>query len=97
MPDWSVRNIKCEGCARSIRRRLSAMDGVSQVRVDVAQGVVSFTADEALWDRVAQGLVKLGYVRTEDVTHSLPLAAVRSMASCLVGRVNFEEDDALQH
>ena len=47
----SVENIKCGGCAATIRGKLEAMDGVDKIDVDIEAGVVSvpniWVTDEA--------------------------------------------------
>jgi copper chaperone len=87
---WAVHNIKCGGCARTIRRRLSAMTGVSAVQVDVEHGLITFDADVLRWPEISETLAQLGYVRKEDNLNSSTMAAARSVVSCLLGRVQSE-------
>jgi len=89
---WSVHNIKCGGCARTIRRRLRAMTGVSEVQVDIAQGLITFDADPSLWSVISDTLATLGYVRREDNPNNSTMAAARSVVSCLLGRVQSENE-----
>ena len=53
--------IKCDGCAANIREGLSAIDGVSQVAVDVASGEVNVQGDALVPDVLLAKLVELGY------------------------------------
>ena len=57
----SVENIKCGGCAGTIIKRLNRLDVVDDCQVDVENGLVSITGDEACKDEVTQLLLKLGY------------------------------------
>lgn len=89
---WPVHNVKCDACARRIHRRLKVIGGVSNIEVAVSSGVVTFDADPVLWPEVAQTLAKLGYVRKEDNPNNTPIAAARSVVSCLLGRVQSEDE-----
>ena len=79
----SVENIKCGGCANSIRSRLSNL--VSAVEVDVENGNISFsyTTEDEL-DQVISALEKMGYPRmgTSRFSHK-----AKSYVSCMIGRV----------
>ena len=57
----SVENIKCGGCANTITTKLNAIDAVEASDVDVENGVVSITGDEAQKAAVTELLLKLGY------------------------------------
>jgi copper chaperone len=90
---WHVDNVKCGGCANRIRKKLQAIAGVTDVRVDVEQAQLYFDApDERLADIEAVLLV-LGYPRTGT---TLGLAAVgadvRSVVSCAIGRFQSDAD-----
>ena len=77
-----VENIKCGGCASSIR---SAFDG--EVNVDVEQGIVHFSADESQRAQYLEKLRSLGYPEvgsTEGLTRVA--AKAKSFVSCAVGR-----------
>ena len=57
----AVENIKCGGCANSIRKALSAVEGVTEVAVDIEQGEVRVEGDAAARAGVAKRLLELGY------------------------------------
>lgn len=44
--DIAVSGMVCEGCARSVRGALGALDGVSEVEVDVARGAVAVAVED---------------------------------------------------
>jgi len=54
-------NIKCEGCASTIRDALGRISGVHEVVVEVATGRVSVEADEGLREAITAALQASGY------------------------------------
>ena len=56
-----AENIKCEGCASTIRDALGRIGGVHEVEVDIAAGRVTVTADEGLGDAITAALQASGY------------------------------------
>ena len=59
---FSAPDISCEGCAGAIRRSLLAVEGVSDVAVDVAARSVTVTHDDsARPERLAAALGQIGY------------------------------------
>jgi len=85
-----VDNIKCHGCANTIKREVSKMENVTDVKVNVEKGAVAFNHpdENSTEEAVAMRLRKLGY----------PLqgtggtgAKVKSYVSCAVGRMNSDE------
>jgi len=86
-----VENIKCGGCAGSIRKGLMGLDGVDAVDVDIESGVVQVQADDALRAEIARKLASMGYPETGTV-RGLKSAGARakSFVSCAVGRMDKE-------
>jgi copper chaperone len=56
-----AENIKCEGCASTIRDALGRIGGVHEVEVDITAGRVTVTADEGLRDAITAALQASGY------------------------------------
>ena len=89
MIEIQVENIKCGGCANSIRSGLEKMDGVSEVSVDIENGIVRMEADDALREQIAAQLTKMGYPETGSVEGlKAAKAKATSFVSCAVGRLN---------
>lgn len=87
-----VENIKCGGCASSIRKGLLALDGVRGVEVDIEAGAVEVEADTALRTDVAGKLAAMGYPETGSVQGLRSAGAkAKSFVSCAVGRMNKPE------
>lgn len=54
-------NIKCGGCATTIRENLLKLDGVQEVEVDVASGRVEVRGEHLERSRLTARLAELGY------------------------------------
>lgn len=83
-----IENLKCGGCAATIKKGVSNIPGVEEVHVDVEKSMVSFSSEENLLTEVKEKLSKLGYPEVGD-TNTLVHKA-KSFVSCAVGRVNKE-------
>ncbi len=84
----SVENIKCGGCASTIKKRLEELDAVNTATVDVENGNVSIDGDEALRERVIAKLLKLGYPESGTAEGiAAAKAKAKSFVSCAVGRM----------
>ncbi len=83
---FAVANIKCGGCANTIKNTLGKLVPASTIVVDFEAGVVEVTAATHI-DRqlVLKKLATLGYPE-EDRNNVLHKA--KSMASCIVGRLD---------
>ena len=73
----SVENIKCGGCANTIRSRLLEEPGVSDVEVDIEQGQVSIQAAGDHRAALVERLAKLGYPEVGSV-EGLKAAAAKA-------------------
>ena len=82
-----VENIKCGGCVGSIVSGLEKLEGVHSVDVDVEQGRVSVTGDNALRPAVTARLQALGYPETGTTAGlAAARAKAKSYVSCAVGK-----------
>jgi len=90
----SVENIKCGGCANSIRKQLSEVESVVEVDVDTEQGQISIqtsgaVSDQTLRLKLLQMLLKMGYPETGSVEGLQSVGAkAKSFVSCAVGRMS---------
>ena len=85
----AVENIKCGGCASSIRSRLLERELASAVEVDVAGGLVHVEGDTQQREQVVGALASMGYPETGSV-EGLKAAALKakSFVSCAIGRID---------
>ena len=87
MHRFEVANIKCGGCARSIDRALRTDPRVTDVDVDVENGVVSVQAGDGARESLRAELLRLGYPEAGSVAGLQALAARgKSFVSCAIGR-----------
>ena len=84
----NVENIKCGGCASAIRSKLSALQGVTSVDVNIAEGIVTADAGEGMGDMLSATLLGLGYPQSGTAEGiAAAKAKAKSFVSCAVGRI----------
>ena len=87
-----VENIKCGGCALSIKKGLMDEAGVSTVEVDVENGMVSIDGENLDRDAITAHLLKMGYPESGSVEGIKAAAAkAKSFVSCAIGKVGSDD------
>ncbi len=81
-----IENLKCGGCAATIKKGLLSLDAVEEVTVDVENSIVSITSGKGNLEGVKEKLSKLGYPEVGDKNTVLHKA--KSFVSCAVGRMD---------
>ena len=85
----AVENIKCNGCANSIRSKLTEQKLVQTVEVDIEQGEVHVEGNPEWRNQVAMALAKMGYPEVGSVEGMKAAAAkAKSFVSCAIGRID---------
>lgn len=81
-----IQNLKCGGCAHTIKTELAKLDDISEVDVHEDTSIVEFNnlSDDA--STVIERLDELGYPIENDPNNILKKA--KSYVSCAVGRIN---------
>ena len=81
-----VQNLRCNGCAKTITSKLAAINGISNITVDINRSTIAFTAGE-IEDAlvVKQKLKALGYPTSTDANGVLSRA--KSFVSCASGKI----------
>lgn len=88
-----VENIKCGGCANSIKQKLDEA-GHPGAEVDIEAGRVTIDGDGNDRDTVASALAKMGYPEVGSVEGLQSAAAkAKSVVSCAVGRIDLAIHD----
>jgi copper chaperone CopZ len=83
--DFQVENIKCGGCANSIKNGLMKMEGVEGISIDIEKGVVSATLQDFVDDdNVQRALHKMGYTAPGEGSG---FDKAKSYVSCMIGRI----------
>lgn len=80
-----IENLKCGGCAATIKKELVAIDEVSDVVVDVNASKVLVTTTLENSDFIVAKLAKLGY--PEQGSTNTVLHKAKSFVSCATGRL----------
>ncbi len=81
-----VDNLKCGGCANTITKKLSVLEGISNVSVDKDTSTVTYEyTDEKTPETVEAALAKMGYPK--EGTSSLGQKA-KSFVSCATGKMD---------
>lgn len=84
-----VENIKCGGCANSIRSKMLDAELATQVDVEIESGTVHLHGDPARRDEAVALLAGMGYPETGSVEGIRAAAAkAKSFVSCAVGRID---------
>jgi len=85
----AVENIKCGGCASSIRSRLVEKGLALAVEVEIEQGRVHVEGNPEWRDQVALALARMGYPEVGSVEGMKAAAAkAKSFVSCAIGRID---------
>lgn len=90
----TVANLKCSGCAATIRGELMKMRDVSSVEVDVDQDTVTLSGDNFSREDAVARLHALGY--PEATEKNGLLLQLKSYASCMLGKIKNASDQANQ-
>lgn len=81
-----IQNLKCGGCVNSIHQKISAMDGVVALEIDLQQAELSMEmTDEGVLDAVKDKLKEMGYPAEGD--HNNVVSKAKSYVSCAIGRI----------
>ena len=82
-----VANLKCHGCAATIKKGLTKFNEVKSVDVDVENSLINieFTGEDDNIIKYKNKLSKLGYTE-EDANNVISVA--KSFVSCAIGRIN---------
>ena len=82
-----IQNLKCNGCASTINNKLSGLENLNDVSIDVESSSVSFEYDsEDTLEAVKKELYKLGYPLVGE-DNKLQTKA-KSYVSCAIGKMN---------
>lgn len=81
-----IQNLKCGGCANTIVKEVSKIEGISNVEVDVETATVHFDAIHEDINPVINQLKKIGYPVSDEDNGFVTKA--KSYVSCAIGRVS---------
>lgn len=81
-----IANLKCGGCATTIKKELLELDGVTKVKVDNDTDSVTVTYKAGVRDTIIHKLHHLGY--PEATEKNGLLLKLKSYSSCMIGKIN---------
>lgn len=83
----TIQNLKCGGCASTITTKISALENISNVTVDLEASSVSFetSSDEDIAS-VKNKLAAIGY--PEEGENNSVVSKAKSFVSCATGRMS---------
>ena len=79
-----VENIKCHGCANSIKNGLLKVKGVEDVDVRIDQGIIDVNGKDIDRNEIVSRLHSMGY---PEPGQGSGLTTATSFVSCMIGRV----------
>lgn len=82
----NVANLKCNGCATTIKKELQKMSGINSVEVDVENSKVLISYNNIERALIIDKLHSLGY--PEATEENGLLLQLKSYTSCMVGKIN---------
>ena len=86
MTTIEILNLKCGGCANTIKKGLLSVDGVSDISIDIETSKVNIDSEnEVVLQAVKEKLSKMGYPEAGDANTIMHKA--KSFVSCATGRI----------
>jgi len=82
-----IQNLKCNGCANTITKGIQSIQGITEVRVQVEDSIVSFeSVNSESISQVITKLSKMGY--PEQDASNTTIHKAKSYVSCAIGKLN---------
>ena len=83
----TIANLKCNGCASTIKKEILKLEGVTGVEVELEKDHIQVSAEDSTErSSIVAKLHALGY--PEETEKNGLLLQLKSYSSCMVGRVN---------
>ncbi|WP_299015977.1 heavy-metal-associated domain-containing protein [uncultured Polaribacter sp.] len=81
-----IENLKCGGCAATIKKEILTIENVKEVSVNVDKSLVIITQENADLGVIKEKLSKLGY---PEVGHKNTIVhKAKSFVSCAIGKMD---------
>jgi len=81
-----IANLKCSGCATTIKKEVEKIEGVKSVLVDKDNDALDVSYENVEREVIIKKLHSLGY--PEATEENGLLLQLKSYASCMIGRIN---------
>ena len=87
MTTIEILNLKCGGCANSIKKGILTIDGIREVTVDLETSKVTVdTSDNSIISDVKNKLSQMGYPENGDA--NTIIHKTKSFVSCATGKLS---------
>ena len=81
-----LANIKCSGCATTIKNELLKIKGVENITVDIENDSIDLSYNETDRELIIHRLHSLGYLEATEKNGLL--LQLKSYSSCMIGKIN---------
>ena len=89
MKTINILNLKCNGCANTIKKGLLSIEGINNVEVTLENSEIKINeVSDDVFTQVKEKLSKMGYPEVGDANSMLHKA--KSMVSCATGKLSSE-------
>ena len=89
MKTINILNLKCNGCANTIKKGLLSIEGINKVEVTLENSEIKINeVSDDVFTQVKEKLSKMGYPEVGDANSMLHKA--KSMVSCASGKLSSE-------
>lgn len=87
MTTINILNLKCNGCANTIKKGLLSIEGVSEVEVTLENSEIKINkVSDTIFTTVKEKLSKMGYPEVGDANTVMHKA--KSFVSCATGKIS---------
>jgi len=87
---FAVNNVKCGGCAHTLKTKLAAQFGDVEVNLDKMPREITLDIEEEQLGNLKQALRKTGYPLVDDELSAIENieTKAKSFVSCAIGKMN---------
>ena len=87
---YQVENVKCGGCAATLKSKLSEAFGEVEVNLETMPREIILDIDDTKEDELRKALKKLGYPMSDEELNTFDTASTKAMSfvSCAVGKID---------
>ena len=83
----NIENLKCHGCAATIKKALHKFNEVKEVDIDIENSIVkiSYAGENTVIDALKSKLANIGY---PEKGNNNTISVAKSYVSCAIGRMS---------
>lgn len=90
MTTINILNLKCNGCASTIKKGLLGLDGINEVNVDLEKSEIQIdSSNETIIHSAKEKLASMGYPEVGDANTIIHKA--KSFVSCATGKMGSDK------